>query len=375
MALAWRHGCFCNFLLACALFCFGQAAAQEAAPSNPNVGLLLRLQGADLAANAGLRATLQRTLDATVGTADFVELVRAFKVTDRDAALLNTALAHSSNSVGADAVRILLARGSVEEIRKVLAGPEAERAVEILGNIGEKSANDLVKPIISDPKGSRSLRESAVRAMVKNRDGAAWLLKLAQDKSLPEELETATARELAEVRWPEIKEAAARIFPVEPVKAVEPLLPVEEMIGREGDPALGERLFFESAASCSRCHQVRGQGVDFGPNLSEIGDKFGKDGLYAAILTPSAGISFGFEAWQVDFKNGDDTFGLIVSETAEEVTVKAVGGIISRYKKDSIARRVQQPNSIMPDGLAPALGTEGLVNLVEFLTTLRKPAE
>jgi hypothetical protein len=35
--------------------------------------------------------------------------------------------------------------------------------------------------------------------------------------------------------------------------------------------------------------------------------------------------------------NGDEAYGLIVSETADEITVKAVGGIVTRHKKSDIA--------------------------------------
>ena len=369
----------CSSILVSAGLLVGLARAAEEEPSAPapnlNVALLLRLQGTDLTANPNLRTVLNRTLEATVGTPDFLELVRAFQIKDRDAGLMATALAHAADSTGAEAVRLVLDHGSLDEIRKALDGSEAESVLAILGNVGERAANELIKPVVLDAKRATKLRTAAVRAIATTRDGAAWLLKLAQDKLLPEELKPIASLELGNVRWPEIKESAAQFLPPTQSNTVDPLPSVDELIGRKGDPALGERVFFESGASCSRCHQVRGQGVDFGPNLSEIGDKYGKDGIYAAILTPSAGIGFGFEAWQVEFKNGDEAFGLIASETADEITMKAVGGISKRYNKETIARRVQQQTSIMPEGLGPAIGVRDLLNLVEFLTTLRKPAE
>ena len=365
-------------LLSLGLLIVRVSAAEEvipAPPSNPNVALLLRLQGTDLSANPNLRTLLNRTLEATVGTPDFVELVRAFKLTDRDTDLMSTALANSAESAGVDAIRLLLGRTNVEVIRRTLAGPDAEKAIQLLGNVGEKSVNELITPIILDAKRALPVRETAVEAVVKSREGAAWLVKQAEERTLAAELRPAATRALAEVRWPEIVEAAAKVLPPEPVKGSSPLPPTEELIVREGDPVAGERVFFGSAAACSRCHQVRGKGTDFGPNLSEIGGKYGKDGIYAAILTPSAGIGFGFEAWQVDFKNGDDAFGLIVSETADEIAMKAVSGIVSRFKKETIARRTQQSTSIMPEGLGQAIGADALVNLVEFLATLRKQEE
>ena len=57
----------------------------------------------------------------------------------------------------------------------------------------------------------------------------------------------------------------------------------------KGDPENGKKVF--SNSTCSQCHVVNSEGVNYGPNLSKIGDKLSKRGLYLAILDPSAGIS------------------------------------------------------------------------------------
>ena len=113
----------------------------------------------------------------------------------------------------------------------------------------------------------------------------------------------------------------------------------------------GAAVYARQSPGCITCHVVRGQGTDFGPNLSEIGSKLGKDALMEAILDPSAGISFGFEAFNLVLKNGDEAFGLITSETAGELSLKAVGGIVTKYQKNEIASRQQSKLSIMPVGL------------------------
>ena len=78
------------------------------------------------------------------------------------------------------------------------------------------------------------------------------------------------------------------------------------------------------------------QGTDFGPNLSEIGTKLAKEAIYESILDPSAGIAFGYEPWAVELANGDEAFGLVTSETADEIAIKAPNGIVSRFKKSEI---------------------------------------
>ena len=97
-----------------------------------------------------------------------------------------------------------------------------------------------------------------------------------------------------------------------------------------------------------------------------------KDALLESILDPSAGISFGFEAWSVETKAGEEFFGLIVSETGEDVSVKTVGGAVTKVKKVDLARRQQSKLSIMPAGLQQTMTTQELADLLEYLTTLKK---
>ena len=123
---------------------------------------------------------------------------------------------------------------------------------------------------------------------------------------------------------------------------------------------------------CANCHRINGQGTDFGPDLSEIGTKLGKDALYESILDLSAGISFGYEAFQLQLKSGDEAYGLKASETADEIAIKAVGGIVTRYKKSDVVKKEQMKLSIMPAGLQQTMSTQDLVDLVEYLSSLKK---
>ena len=58
-----------------------------------------------------------------------------------------------------------------------------------------------------------------------------------------------------------------------------------------GDPVRGRALFFESkVADCARCHRVRGQGGDLGPDLGDVGSKYELDLLIESVLDPSRQI-------------------------------------------------------------------------------------
>jgi putative heme-binding domain-containing protein len=155
-------------------------------------------------------------------------------------------------------------------------------------------------------------------------------------------------------------------------KNTEPLPPMGELLKRRGDPKRGEEVFASTNAGCINCHRVKDRGVDFAPALTEIGTKLGKDALYEAILNPSAGISLGYESWQIELKNGDEAYGLITSETEEEIVVKDARNVPMRIKKADVAKRQQSKVSIMPADLQKTMSAQDLADLVEFLAGLKK---
>src|SRR5262245_39400392 len=60
-----------------------------------------------------------------------------------------------------------------------------------------------------------------------------------------------------------------------------------------GDAGRGRALF---ATECAGCHQVRGVGGAFGPDLTSIGATRSRAALTAALREPSATIALGFRA-------------------------------------------------------------------------------
>ena len=71
---------------------------------------------------------------------------------------------------------------------------------------------------------------------------------------------------------------------------------------------------------------VSNNGFDFGPELTEIGSKFPKEGLLESIVDPSAGISFGFEGWNLKMKDGSEMAGIITSKTETDIDMNFPGG-------------------------------------------------
>jgi putative heme-binding domain-containing protein len=251
----------------------------------------------------------------------------------------------------------------------------ASKTAEALGNTGRKEAVPLLLPMVENRGLDILFRKQAVRSLAQIRDGASALLELAREGKLPEDVAFTASIELNSARWPEIKQKAVALLPLPQGQNSTPLPSIGELVKMKGDPRAGARVFSNPTAACATCHRVGGEGVELGPDLSEIGTKLGKEALYESILDPNAGISFGYEAWQLTLASDDEAYGLIVSETADELAVKAANGIINRYKKSEVTKREQMKLSMMPVGLQQAMTTQELVDLVEYLASLRKAAK
>ena len=111
-----------------------------------------------------------------------------------------------------------------------------------------------------------------------------------------------------------------------------------------------------------------------GPPLSTIGQKLSKEQLYQAILHPNEAILMGYETWVVRTKKGDTVAGLKTSDTPDQVTIKDAEGKYHDIYAEDVDRKVMQKVSLMPEGLAGALTMKELVDLVEYLSTLRNKA-
>jgi putative heme-binding domain-containing protein len=345
--------------------------------SDPSVAVeaITRLQNIDLEQNAKIKETVFKLLDRTRGTADFLKLVRHFKIKGQDPALLDLAIAHPSDELGVEAMRVLLSGSDLTLIEEKLRSDDGKVAVavaEVLGASGSKESVKLLLPIVRDEKADSALRKQAIRSLARTEDGAGAVLHLARENQLSEALRFTASAELGKVRWPNIKTEAARLLPLPEGQNSQPLPPLSELLKRTGNMANGERVFRNQTAACASCHKVKGQGMEVGPDLSEIGTKLGKEALYESILDPSAGISFGYEAWQLELKNGDEAYGLIASETADEIAIKNNTGIVTRYKKSDVKSRQQMKLSIMPSGIQQAMSVSELVDLVEYLAGLKK---
>ena len=352
----------------------GAEADADAQRTAIAVEALSRIEG-DLNTNPALKNAVTRLLGKTRGTPAFVQIVKKFEIKDQNDGLLEVALQNPSDETGVEAIRLLLANNGSELIRKSLDSADtstASKTAEVLGNTTDRLAVALLLPLVTETKRDVVLRKQAVRGLARTAEGAGDLLKLVKDDKLPDDLKFVTGSELNAARWPEIKSEAAKLLPPAAGPNSEPFPPMGELLKLKGNAANGLKIVQRETSACLNCHRIADTGKDIGPALTEIGTKLGKDALMEAILDPNAGISFGFETHSVELKSGDEAYGLIVSETAEELSIKELTGVIKKIKKGDIASRKQLKTSVMPAGLQATMTPQEFADLVEYLSSLKK---
>jgi putative heme-binding domain-containing protein len=82
-------------------------------------------------------------------------------------------------------------------------------------------------------------------------------------------------------------------------------------------------------------------------------------------------VEHSFGGLSLTTKEGQMVMGYVISETDAELTLRMAGGASTTVKKADIVRKEEMKDSLMPPGLAAAVGPQGLVDLVAWLQTLK----
>ena len=335
---------------------------------------LQRLEAFDIRDKPEYLAAVDRVLDASGVSEQFVRLVGKFRVADRYGELLSLARRHATEQVAIEAIRTLLDKGQLALIgSSVRSGDpaEADETLAALATAADARTVELLMDAVEDAELSLSARRGAIRALGGVRPGGLALQKMAETGEYDPLLKEALAATLHSARWKDVRAQAVKLFPLPPGRDSEPLPPLSELLEKKGDVVSG-RIAFHSTGTCAKCHVVNGIGLNIGPELSEIGRKLSKPALFESVLYPSAAISHNYETWTVLDVNGNITTGLLVSETPDEIQLKDEKGLVRTIAVADIDERARQPISLMPADLQKVLSVQELVDIVEFMTTLKQ---
>lgn len=332
-----------------------------------------RFQG-ELKPDSVQLAALNKLLDKNRGTAEFVTLVDRHQLKNRYSELLSLAQANPKSSVGIRAVQVLIKRNQLTLFKTAIYSSDREESLKTIAAVGTTGGKTTVKILMALVKNEDlqiERRRAAVASVAKTQAGARAIVKQHSEAPLEDLLLPAVASALHSASWPDIKQQAAKLFPLPPSKDNRPLPSIDQLVGMKGDRHEGRVLFF-SKATCAKCHAVLSIGKSVGPDLTEIGTKLSRQALFDSILFPSAGISHNFETHTVILDDGTVTTGIVTSRTADAVTIKDIESIERTYAMDAVDEIVKQDISLMPADIQKVLTAKELVDVVEFLTTLKR---
>ena len=331
---------------------------------------LKRLTREDLDSNPDYAEAAKSRVAQSRGTEQFVDLVERFGLTAVD-----DIAEQAAAGLGRASVRAAEYLGSLEDrgpLRQLLADDaKAATVLEGLAASGATKATPVMLEVMEDDSRPLAIRRWATVALASNGWGAQELLSRKEDGSLPAALEPAAAGTLREKDFGHVRERLAAAFPAPVGQDARPIPSVRELDAMSGDPRRG-RLVFHSNGTCGRCHVVDEIGKNVGPNLSEIGDKLAREEMFTAILYPSAGISHNYESYTVITLAGGVVDGLLVSETDTHVTLRDPDGNDRTVAREDIDLMEKQDISLMPADLQKVMTNQELVDVVEWMQSLRK---
>lgn len=140
-----------------------------------------------------------------------------------------------------------------------------------------------------------------------------------------------------------------------------------------GDAARGREIFFgRTSVSCRRCHKINNSGGDVGPDLSKIGGEKKRDYLLESLVLPNKQIAKGFESVTLAMEDGKVYSGIVKADDGKTIKLMQATGELITLNKDAIDDRAKG-KSAMPEDLMKHLSKADLRDLVEFLSSLKKP--
>ncbi len=295
----------------------------------------------------------------------------------------------------------------VASARAALGSPATEaRAVEFLGDLGDASfIPDLLKlanraDTAADAVAMRvaavrafgqvgapapalehlllsaapnEVRAEAVRALGRSPGGVKRLLDLEEAQKLPAEMRNTAIPVVHFARDPGLRARALKLLPRVAGRDKQFLRSPRQILAEEGDAARGRKVFtLTTGPKCASCHTTgEGGKSSVGPDLADIGSKLGKEALLDTILTPSAGIAHQYRTSILDTATEGQVIGIVTEDTPQRITVRNELGDEIRLKPAQVKSRRQSHLSLMPEDLATTMTERELVDLLEYLASLR----
>jgi putative membrane-bound dehydrogenase-like protein len=332
---------------------------------------LPQFSAADVQYSSKLKQMIYSRLNEIKGSYEYLDMVGKFKLADQSVGIYNMIISTNEKPLADEAMKALVGANGLEMIKDAMKNKSVEERIKLMDAMIYTENQEIFEfktSLLLDASQPLALKKAVINSFSWGWDGQDYFLDFIKKGKLPKELEPAAGNLLLNANRSGFISEAAKYIKMPAMDSDKPMPTISELTKKKGVVENGMVMYQKY---CLNCHVVNNKGVNFGPALSEIGDKFGKDGLYMAILMPDAGVSFGYEGFLVKSKNGERGMGIITSETEADLDLKMMGGTMKSFKKSEILEKKKMEKSMMPS-LYANMSEQELVDLVEYLTTLKK---
>ena len=297
-----------------------------------------------ITSNPEAKTRLDSLLKPVVGKPEFVALVEKLNLTGFEKELLDFISANPNAPESVNAARLIAAnRDGALRFLKDADAKSAKALIAALGRVSDRAAVAVMNQHFW-PEKREDVRRVLIDAHALSGEGGRAILKWQSEGKLPPQFKDQAALALSRSTDAGLRDQASRELPLPAAQGLANFPKLPELMKLKGDATKGQAMFMQ--AGC-------------------------QDGLFTAILYPSAATEHSFVGQNVTTKEGQVVMGYVVSETDAELTLRMAGGASTTVKKSSIVKKEELKDSLMPPGLAAAIGPQGLADLVAWLQTLK----
>lgn len=145
----------------------------------------------------------------------------------------------------------------------------------------------------------------------------------------------------------------------------------QHVLDLDTDTAHGLEVFKKS---CAVCHRVGDVGHRVAPDLVSVQNKSPGD-LLVSILDPNREAQPNFTAYNVITEDGRIYNGMIVTETANSLTLRRSEAKEDVILRSNIEELISSGKSLMPEGLEKDLSPQDLADVIAFVKTIKPAAK
>jgi putative heme-binding domain-containing protein len=157
------------------------------------------------------------------------------------------------------------------------------------------------------------------------------------------------------------------VTPAQRDEAQKKFLRFRALAEKPGDIAKGRAL---GESTCLICHQVNGEGMAIGPDLSGAG-AMGIDSLLRNILTPNEQLESGYYRHDVSLRDGTLVSGFLSSQDETHIVLRQIGTDERVIPRAQIASHKVAKRSLMPEGLIDGFTDQQVADLFTYLMSLK----